>query len=203
MRQFREARGAELGEPVERISNLGEARPHDALAIVTAARLEEGAHCDLRGISCQFRGLEDGCGGHVDARVDHDEPALRELDRVRVLCPGLPPKLMNRRRKPGRRSRGSGRWRRAESGSGGVDQRWFKAGRVVAASELPPPRPPPIRDAFGHAQVTRRAGCRWRPSAPARPDDEVGLRWHVGWAGGAFDDAVVADWRWRCRRGGR
>src|SRR5580700_6822533 len=69
------------GEPIERLRDLGRARTHDWLAVVTPARLKKGAYCDERGISCQFRALEDLPGTDTDVWPDDHVPALGQRDR--------------------------------------------------------------------------------------------------------------------------
>jgi hypothetical protein len=80
-----------------------EARPHDALAIVTAAGLQR-ARIVIFGEFRVNSGPGNGRGRHVYPGMDHHEPAFRQLDRVRC-SPRPSAKPMNRRRKQERRSR--------------------------------------------------------------------------------------------------
>src|SRR5579862_5392581 len=88
----RQARRSEAAEPVERLAHLRAERAHDTLAVVPAARLKKVAYCDEGGISCQFRALEHRCGAHRDPRVNHQVPALGELDLGEALADTLPPR---------------------------------------------------------------------------------------------------------------
>src|ERR1700733_10583929 len=63
-----EMRRCRLRKPFKRCANFRVTRTNHALAIVVTARLEKAAYCDKRGITCQFRGLEDFRRAHRHPR---------------------------------------------------------------------------------------------------------------------------------------
>ena len=94
-------------------------------------------------IARQIRGLEQVRGGHVDPGIGQHIPGRRQRASGSAPRPRLRPRHSHRARRPGRRRPAAGPGRPADPGPKSSPQSWFRATSTVAASDEPPPNPPP------------------------------------------------------------
>src|ERR1700722_10667796 len=78
-------------EPIQRCSYFRITITRDRLADIAGLTRREGAYCDERRISCQFRGLEDLSRADGAARMHDHKPALRQAHRLQPLPTALAP----------------------------------------------------------------------------------------------------------------
>ena len=158
----RHLRLAPFGEPGERPAHFGTAPGHHRLAIVASTCLQEAANCRLGGFPCQFRSLK-----HVGgARSRPPERRRQSAFRAVPGASGAPRPPRPRRLRPCTNSGTSApspspSSARAATGSR-KPQISLRATSVVAASELPPPRPPCTGMRFSSRMSTPRVE---RPAA--------------------------------------
>ena len=141
-RRFRSALPRQIHEANQALQRSRIAAAHGGRAVVAATRREKGAYCRDGGITCQFRGLKDLRRAHCSLRFDHQivpSPGSRPASAARRRLRPRPP---SRARRTARRRRASARARQLVDRQTAAARVAFSATSTVAASELPPPRPP-------------------------------------------------------------
>ena len=166
----RQARGTIPRQPIERTRHLRISAPNHAQAVVPSTGRQEAVNCDGRRIPCQFRILKYLRRADTDIRLQNQIVSLWRGQRADTRASGAPRPLPPRPRGRGRirahppptsvrappdLSRGRCRF-----------HKWLSATKQVAASELPPPKPPPTGILLQHADVGAQGCSRWRLAAP-------------------------------------
>ena len=167
----RQSRPAPLGEPGQRPAHFRTAPGHHRLAIVVSTCLQEAANCRLGGFPCQFRSLKHVGGADPDPRKDDGEVPFGQFQRRQALPDTLAPGGLPRTKR-GISAPSSRPSSRERDGASRKPQISLRATRVVAASELPPPRPPCTGMRFVSRMSTPRSRCR--PPAGAAPPAGTG-----------------------------
>ena len=130
------------GEPGQCPAHLGTAPGHHRLAIVATTCLQEAANCRLGGFPCQFRSLKHLGGRDADPRKHDGEVPFGQFQGGQSLPDPFAPGAFPRGRRTARPPRARARVPRATTAASRKPQISLRATSVVAASELPPPRPP-------------------------------------------------------------
>ena len=131
-------------QPVQRCCHLRIRPAHYRFAVVRQFPCRKSSQCDPRCSAHQIRRLEYVRGDDRCVGIDKLKPVFRQFHRFQYLSHSFAPGG-----EPAHEYRDVGAQaqtlpRRAGSVVRPVSHRQFRATRVVAASELPPPSPPPM-----------------------------------------------------------